>query len=81
MRGIGIILNELLTNSLKHTDNRVEIKFVEHNGYCNLIYFEKGNTVISVNKIINNRKLVFLMAKEMNVHISIKKNDDLCFKI
>ncbi len=91
MLRLGIILNELFTNSIKYafsqnsTNNQVNITLTKQKEHYTLIYHEYGNRDADIDKITDSAalgmKLVFLTVREMDGTIEISKKDGLVFTI
>ncbi len=91
MLGIGIILNELLTNSLKYAfshkkdDKKILITLKKFKNSCLLTYYEKGNKLVDIAKIKQNKtlgiKLIILTIKQMKADMNITQNGGLLFTI
>ncbi len=88
MLKIGIILNELFTNSLKHsfcTKNiQISLKKEKTNHYI-LIYHAKNDNTIDIEKLKQSKslgiKLITLTVKQMKAQMKIKQNGGLVFII
>ncbi len=82
---LGIILNELLTNSVKYANHNIEIKLTKKHKHCTLEYLEKGNKTANLHKIKESKKLglklVKLMVKQMKAAMDIKQNGNLGYTI
>jgi two-component sensor histidine kinase len=82
---LGIILNELLINSIKFTNQNIEINLLKIKHHYVLEYLEKGNTTADVHKIKGSKKLgiklIKLMVKQMDADMDIKLNGDLGYII
>jgi two-component sensor histidine kinase len=86
MQRLGIIIAELLTNSLyHHIDKTVEISLSKDYDNCLFIYREKGGDVIDIQKIKQSKmlgiKLIMLTIKQMKADMNITQNGGLFFKI
>jgi len=91
MLRIGIILNELLTNSLKYAfpgkkdDKKILITLKKDGDSCLLIYFEKGDKLVDIEKIKQSKalgiRLIMLTLKQMKAHMNITHNGGLVFRI
>ena len=91
MLRLGIILNELFTNSIKYafsqnsTKNQVNITLTKQKEHYTLIYHEYGNQDADIDKITDSAtlgmKLIFLTVREMDGTIQISKKDGLVFTI
>ena len=88
---LGIILNELFTNSIKYAfitddrDNRISITLKKEINQYTLVYRESINDHIDMKKIHNSTslgmKLISLTIKEMDGTINISQNCGLSFII
>ena len=82
---LGIILNELFTNSIKYGTQTIEIKLTKKYKYCVLTYLEKGNKTADVRKINESKKLgiklIKLMVKQLRANMDIQRNGDLGYTI
>ncbi len=82
---LGIILNELFINSIKHGTRTVEIHLTKTSRHCILIYLEKGNKAADLHKIKESKKLgiklIELMIKQLRAVMKIKRNGDLGYTI
>ncbi len=87
---IGLILNELLTNSLKYAfkenqKSQIFINLQRNSDSYTLIYWEKENRNIDVSKILNSKtlgiKLVKLLIKQMEALMRVCDENGLKFVI
>lgn len=88
---IGIILNELLTNSLKYAfsherdEKKILITLKKDKNNCLLTYFEKGDKLVDIAKIKESKalgiRLVMLTVKQMKAHMNITQKGGLVFRI
>ncbi len=86
MQRLGIIINELLTNSLHHhSDKEVDIALNKAKSNCLFIYREKDENMIDIQKIKQSKtlgiKLLTLIVKQMKAHMNITQNGGLVFRI
>lgn len=91
MLKIGLIITELLTNSLKyaffHKENKknILITLKKNADNCLLTYLEKGCKIVDINKIRQSKalgiRLIMLTLKQMKAHMNIKQNGGLIFTI
>ncbi len=90
MLKLGLIFNELLTNSLKHALPFKGIKSIniilrKKRSYYTLIYKEEGGKFVNIQKIRKSKtlgiKLISLLLKEMNATMNIFQKDGLAFQI
>jgi len=86
MQKLGIIINELLINSLyHHLDKKVTISMSKDQDNCLFIYREKGGDIVDIQKVKRSKKLGFklitLTVKQMKAHMSITQNGGLAFRI
>lgn len=82
---LGLIFNELITNSLKHskTDNslKVTIKFIESNSKSTFIYSDNGIGVQDIRMMTESTEsigvtLIHLLAEQLNSKIEFKEASD-----
>lgn len=90
---LGIIVNELFTNSIKHniqfkaSENQEEVSIELKRGAADfiMIYREKTNPSLDIEKFKNTKtlgiKLVNLIIKQMGAALEVSSSGDLCFKI
>ncbi len=87
---IGLILNELLTNSLKYAfedgeKGKIYIKLNRKGEEYILTYLELGNENVDTEKILNSKslgiKLIKLITKQMNASLSLSSKEGLKFVI
>ncbi len=88
---LGIILNELFTNSIKHAfttvgrDDQVTITLKKEGNRYILVYHESDNDHIDMEKIHNSNslgmKLIYLTVQEMDGMVDILRNSGLIFTI
>jgi len=86
---LGIILNELFTNSIKYAfdsdKKEIEILLIKENRQFKLIYREIGNKFSDLWKLTNSEslgmKLIYLTVKEMDGSLDIEQNRGLVFMI
>ncbi len=88
---LGIILNELFTNSIKYAfehdaqDDQVWIVLSEKNGNYHFAYHESRNENIDIEKMLSSKtlgiKLVQLTVKQMGGELDISHNNGLIFTI
>ncbi len=91
MLRIGIIIDELLTNSLKYTFfhkqnvKKILITLKKNESNCLLTYYEKGSKIIDIKKIRQSKalgiKLIMLTLKQMKAHMNITQDGGLKFSI
>jgi two-component sensor histidine kinase len=91
MLRIGVIITELLTNSLKYAfakhnkDKKILITLKKEENNCLLTYFEKGDKLVDIAKIKQSKalgiRLIMLTVKQMNAHMNITHNGGLLFTI
>ncbi len=92
MLRIGVILNELFTNSLKYAflDKKreqsicISLEKQKYNCYT-LIYCEKSGNIVDIKKLKESKslgiKLITLTVKQMKAQMQIKQDDGLAFII
>jgi len=88
---IGVIVTELLTNSLKYafiyknSDKKIFITLKKDKNLCLLTYLEKGDNIVDIAKIKQSKslgiRLIMLTIKQMNAHMNITHNGGLLFTI
>ena len=88
---LGIILNELFTNSIKHAfttedrEDQVTITLKKEKNRYTLVYHESNNDHVDMEKIHNSdslgMKLIYLTVQEMDGTVDISRNDGLIFSI
>ncbi len=91
MLRLGIIINELLTNSIKHSfsksskKNCIHISLVKKEGNCIFKYHNPYNIDADLDKILHSDtlgiKLMKLTVKQMNGLLDVKQNEGLLFTI
>ncbi len=87
---LGLIVNELLTNSLKYAfpddiKGRILIKFYQEEGRLNLIVSDNGvglpdDLIIEETNTLG-LKLVKSLAQQLDADLLVNKNNGACFKI
>jgi two-component sensor histidine kinase len=92
MLKLGLVLNELLTNSLEYAFPKKDVKFIKislveglyKDSYI-LNYSEEGGKIVNINKIRNSKtlgiKLINLVLKEMRAEMNIFQKNGLAFQI
>ena len=88
---LGIILNELFTNSIKYAfehdekSDQVNVKLYRDGDDCYFTYHESRNEHIDIPKILNSQtlgmRLIQLTVKQMDGTLDISHNDGLIFTI
>jgi len=86
MQSLGIIINELLTNSLSHhVDKKIDITLNKDKSNCLFTYHEKDGDVVDIQHIKKSKtlgiKLITLTVKQMKAHMNITQNGGLVFRI
>ena len=86
MQRLGIIINELLTNSLSyHSDKKVEITLKKNQNNCLFTYHEKNGDVIDIQQIKKSKtlgmKLIALTIKQMTAYMSVTQNGGFIFRM
>ncbi len=91
MKSLGIIINELFTNSIKYAfhderlDDKICIYLLERGDDLVFVYHENRNDHIDLDKIIHSKslgiKLVNLTVKQMRGSLDISRNNGLIFTI
>ncbi len=87
---LGIILNELFTNSIKHAfepedEEQVWITLSKKEDYFHFVYHESRNVNMDIEKILNSKtlgmRLIQLTVKQMGGELDIIHNRGLIFTI
>jgi two-component sensor histidine kinase len=86
MQRLGIIIAELLTNSLyHHIDKTVDITLNKDKNNCLFTYREEDGDVIDIQKIKQSKvlgnKLITLTVKQIKAHMNVTQNGGLVFRI
>ncbi len=90
MMQLGIIINELFTNSIKYAfkedkDNAVSIKLQEDNSEYIFVYHENHNKNENINQLMQSTtlgiKLIKLTINQIGGKLEVDKNDGLRFTI
>jgi two-component sensor histidine kinase len=86
---LGIMVNELLTNSIKYAFKEeggvITIELYHHDGHCKFVYSDNGTGVMEPDKLANGRslgiKLIHLTAKQLGGSIKISSPKGLKYEI
>ncbi len=91
MKSLGIIINELFTNSIKYAfndtklDNKICVSLMALDDQLVFVYHENRNDHIDMNNIMKSKnlgiKLVKLTVKQMRGSLDITRNNGLIFTI
>ncbi|MNN71850.1 hypothetical protein D3C81_1878240 [compost metagenome] len=86
MTHLGMIINELFTNSIKYAfkeggDNRVTCRLEAHGSEYRLIYHENYNKAVDIDKMLQSDtlgiKLLKLTTAQIGGEMQVSKNDGL----
>lgn len=91
MLRLGIIINELLLNSIKHSfsktiqKNHINITLLKENEYYTFTYHNPFNIEADIHQLLQSEtlgiKLIHLTVKQMNGTLNVEQNEGLKFTI
>ncbi len=91
MKNLGIIINELFTNSIKYAfnneklDNKISIYLVHRDNELFFVYSENRDDNVDIDRIKNSKnlgiKLINLTVKQMRGSLDITQNSGLIFTV